>query len=133
MKKETEIDLKKILSSRIKKARQAKGLTQPELAELIDSTDRNISNYETGYSYPSIRILYLLSTALSTSVDYLFGLTNNPNISKEQNNSHLTETDYRLLNELKNNKQMYQLLAENPEKGVHYIYKIWKLMNEWND
>src|SRR5690625_7914638 len=72
-----EIDKDKvlsILSKRIKNSRENKGLTQPELAKLINSTDRNISNYETGYSFPSIAVLYIISIALSTSIVYLLGL-----------------------------------------------------------
>jgi len=125
------LDLKSVLSSRIKEARLSKGLTQPELAKLIDSTDRNVSNYETGYSYPSIKILYSISNALSTSVDYLFGLTDNPTISKGSNENYLNKDDFRLLDQLKTDEDLYQFLAKSPEKGINYIYKIWKLMDEW--
>lgn len=124
-------DLKHVLSSRIKEARLSKGLTQPELARLINSTDRNVSNYETGYSFPSIKILYSMSTALSTSVDYLLGLTDDPTISKTSLENNLTKDDLRLLDQLKNDEELYQFLAQNPKKGIQYIYKIWKLMDKW--
>lgn len=131
-KNEKSIVLKEVLSSRLKEARIHKGLTQPELAQLIESTDRNLSNYETGYSYPSIKVLYKLSIALSTSVDYLFGFTDNPTISKNITaKNNLTKDDYRLLDELKNDEDLYCFLAKNPEKGIRYIYNIWKLMDEW--
>lgn len=128
---ENNVELKVILGKRIKEARIAKGLTQPELAKIINSTDRNISNYETGYSYPSIKVLYSLSKGLSTSIDYLFGLTDNPVISTNKHDIELSKEDYRLLDQLKRDEDLYHFLSQNPEKGIYYIYKIWKLMEEW--
>src|SRR5690625_3742491 len=87
LKKQEEI--KQIFSQRLKKMRLSKGLTQPKLAKLVKSTDRNISNYETGYSLPSVPVLLNLSIALSTSVDYLLGLSNNPSIN--ETDEQLTE------------------------------------------
>jgi len=124
-------EILKTLSNRIKIARRKKGLTQPELAELINSTDRNISNYETGYSFPSISVLYGISNALSTSVDYLLGLSDDPSISKESN--YLTSEDLQLIAKLKSEEEMYNYLTSNTESGVHYIYEILKLLQKWKE
>src|SRR5690625_4145282 len=90
----TQEEIKQIFSQRLKEVRLNKGLTQPMLAKIVKSTDRNISNYETGYSLPSVPVLLNLSIALSTSVDYLLGLSNNPSIANEK--EPLTSADYRL-------------------------------------
>lgn len=129
-----EIDKDKvlsILSKRIKSSRENKGLTQPELAKLINSTDRNISNYETGYSFPSIAVLYSISIALSTSIDYLLGLTDDPNISEE--NTFLNDKDLQLIRKLKSDKEIYSYLTSNADSGVYYIYEILKLMKKWKN
>lgn len=123
--------IQSVLSCRIKEARLAKGLTQPELAKLINSTDRNISNYETGYSFPSITVLYNISVVLSTSVDYLFGLTDDPEISVE--GKELTSDDLRLINKLKSEEDIYEYLTENTDSAVYYIYEIWKLMDKFKE
>src|SRR5690625_2685837 len=120
-----------ILSKRIKSSRENKGLTQPELAKLINSTDRNISNYETGYSFPSIAVLYSISVALSTSIDYLLGLTNDPNVSKEK--TFLSEEDMQLITKLKSDEYIYTFLTSNTDNGVYYIYEILKLMEKWKE
>lgn len=127
LKKQEEI--KQIFSQRLKEIRTAKGLTQPKLAKLIQSTDRNISNYETGYSLPSVPVLLNLSIALSTSVDYLLGLSNNPSITHSDN--HLTSKDYQLIEQLKSDKEIYDYLTRDTESGVSYIYDSWKLMRKW--
>lgn len=127
MKQQEEI--KQIFSQRLKEVRIAKGLTQPKLAELVQSTDRNISNYETGYSLPSVPVLLNLSIALSTSVDYLLGLSNNPSIINADD--HLTSADYRLIEQLKSDKEIYNYLTKDTESGVSYIYDSWKLMRKW--
>lgn len=124
-------EFKKIFSSRLKKSRIKKGLTQPELAKLIGSTDRNISNYETGYSFPSIIVLYKLSIALSTSIDYLFGFTDNPQINKKDED--LSIDDYSLLNKLKSEEILYEYLISNDFNNIHYINKIINLFEEWKE
>lgn len=124
-------EFKKIFSSRLKKSRIKKGLTQPELAKLIGSTDRNISNYETGYSFPSIIVLYKLSIALSTSIDYLFGFTDNPQINKKDED--LSIDDYSLLNKLKSEECLYEYLISNNFNNIHYINKIINLFEEWKE
>lgn len=121
--------IQKTLSDRLKKARMEKGLTQPELAKIIGSTDRNISNYETGYSFPSIVVLYKISIALSTSVDYLFGFTEDPTI--HESDKQLTDADFRILEQLKKEEELYEYLKKNTDTGFHYINEIWKLLDKW--
>ncbi|WP_346207593.1 helix-turn-helix transcriptional regulator [Caldifermentibacillus hisashii] len=125
-----DIDLKNILGKRIKEVREAKGLTQPELAERIGSTDRNVSNYETGYSFPSVKVLYQISVELDASIDYLLGLTNDPKVSNKQFHQ-LSAQDFKILDELKSEEEIYEYFAKNPKKGLKYIIKILKLMEEW--
>lgn len=60
-------------STNLRIARKNKSLTQEALATAINSTKATISNYETGYSEPSIEILIKLSEKLEVTIDFLCG------------------------------------------------------------
>lgn len=66
---------KKLLGKRIKEARNKKGLTQENLAELINVSSFYISRLESGGKSPSVETLIKLSNTLDVSADYL--LSNN--------------------------------------------------------
>jgi transcriptional regulator with XRE-family HTH domain len=51
-----------------------RGLTQADLAELIGSTQRNVSHYETVAEYPPTDVLVKIATVLKASADELLGL-----------------------------------------------------------
>lgn len=59
------------LGAKIKKLRQAKGLTQDNLAELIGCNTSHISNIENNYTKLSLNALLAIANSLDTSVDYL--------------------------------------------------------------
>jgi transcriptional regulator with XRE-family HTH domain len=54
--------------------RQARGMTQIQLAAAIDSTQRAISYYETGGGYPAPQVLVALAQVLHVTSDELLGL-----------------------------------------------------------
>ena len=55
----------------IKNARAKKGLSQEQLAEILDITSTHISYLETGTKSPSIEMLVKLANALDVSADDL--------------------------------------------------------------
>ncbi len=55
-------------TSIIKAIREAKGMTQSELAEIIGVTSKAVSKWETGKGLPDISLLKPLAAALDTSV-----------------------------------------------------------------
>jgi transcriptional regulator with XRE-family HTH domain len=59
---------------RLTELRLARGLTQTQLAELIDSTQRCISRYETVAEFPPAATVIDLAQALKVSADELLGL-----------------------------------------------------------
>jgi|SRR5687768_14745569 len=59
---------------RLMRLRMARGLTQTQLAELIGSSQRAISSYETIAEYPPTAVLIKLAKALEVSTDLLLGL-----------------------------------------------------------
>ena len=64
------MDIGKI-SNLIKTKRKEKGLTQDELAEKINVTEKAISRWETGRGTPDISLLIPLSKTLGISVSEL--------------------------------------------------------------
>jgi len=64
-----------ILGQRIHDRRIELGLSQEELAGRIGTNQRQISYYETSKNDPTGRVLKALARALSTSADWLLGLS----------------------------------------------------------
>ncbi len=58
----------------IARKRKEHGLTQMQLAEKLSITDRAVSKWETGESYPDITFLPALANMFETSVDLLIGM-----------------------------------------------------------
>lgn len=73
-----QITTSNLFSSRLKQLRQAKGLSQKQLAIEINSAERTIQSYELNVRTPSIDICITLTNYFNVSLDYLVGLTDNP-------------------------------------------------------
>ena len=63
---------------RLRQVRDARGLTQNQLADLCDIGHVLIYRYENSVTEPSFRILTMLATKLEVRMDYLAGLTDDP-------------------------------------------------------
>lgn len=62
----------KLLGERIRQFRQAKGISQEELAFKINSARNFIGCIERGEKAPTVYILYKIASVLSVSVEKLF-------------------------------------------------------------
>ncbi len=62
-----------MLAQRLRYARKARGLTQEDLAEKVQTTKGTISNYENNHSSPPNEMLSMLADALDVSTDWLLG------------------------------------------------------------
>ena len=63
---------------RLTELRKEQRLTQDDLAKIIGSNKRNISNYEVGRSSPNINLLKKMATYFNVSIDYLVGYSDEP-------------------------------------------------------
>jgi transcriptional regulator with XRE-family HTH domain len=61
------------LGPRLRKVREARGLSARELARRLTCSPSLISQIERGLSAPSVGMLYALASELRTSLDFLFG------------------------------------------------------------
>ncbi len=64
-------DLKVITASNIINLRTAKGMTQAELGELLNYSDKSVSKWERAEAVPDAYVLKKMSEIFSVSVDYL--------------------------------------------------------------
>lgn len=53
-------------------ARKVKNLTQMQLAELLDCKKTTISNWENGYSKPTLDDVYKVAKVLGSNINHLF-------------------------------------------------------------
>ena len=68
-------DLKKIIANNISELRRAFPLTQAELAEKLNYSDKAVSKWERGESIPDIEVLKQIADLFGVSVDYLLSET----------------------------------------------------------
>ena len=66
------MNIKKELGEKIKRLRKSRGLTQEQLAELVDISSRNLSNIEQGISFAKAETLEKIIISLNTSTQELF-------------------------------------------------------------
>ncbi len=64
-------ELKLIIAKNIQSLRQAKGMTQAELAEKLNYSDKSVSKWERGESLPDITGLKGIADLFQVSLDYL--------------------------------------------------------------
>ena len=80
----THMETNELFAKNLAKLRKDKGITQLELANVLNFTDRNISKWENGQSLPSIDILLILSSFFNVSIDDML----KKDLTIEKNDSH---------------------------------------------
>lgn len=116
-----------ILGTRIKALRKAKGLTQSQLADLINVTKVSICCYEKGNRTPNLETFMDLVNVLDTTPNYLLG--SDIKVVSEVEESYsvfLPKEDIQIITELAKNKDLITLLRKDPKRGVEYIIKKTK-------
>ena len=66
-------------ATRLKELRRSKKITQLTLALELKTNQNTISRYENGEREPGINEIVAIANYFNVSVDYLLGVTNNPN------------------------------------------------------
>ena len=70
-------------SKRLEGAMSARAISKKELSELAEVSPSSLASYLKGERTPSVPVLVRLSQALSTTTDYLLGLSEVRDIAKE--------------------------------------------------
>jgi transcriptional regulator with XRE-family HTH domain len=68
------MDIRQIVSANLRQYRKAKSLNQRELADLIDTTTKTVSDYEVGRTTPSYDTIERIAAALEIPEAALFGV-----------------------------------------------------------
>lgn len=90
--------MNKVIGDRISAMRKEMNLTQLQLAEKLNISDKAVSKWESGNGDPSIEMLILLSDLFNCTIDYLVKGTKN--ISKR--NNYLLKQDPEIIEFYKN-------------------------------
>jgi len=67
------MELVEIIAEQLRKALEARVLSQRQFAKILDVPQGTISSYCIGRSYPSVQMLVRMCDALGVSADYLLG------------------------------------------------------------
>ena len=62
----------------LKRARERKGYTQVQLAEIMKVTSKTVANWEQGIAFPTTEKLSILANVLNCDLDYLTGRIDEP-------------------------------------------------------
>ena len=64
----------KVFQEKLKELRKEQGLMQKSIAEILQTTNSSISDWECGRSQPDLATLVKIAVFFDVSVDYLLGL-----------------------------------------------------------
>lgn len=70
--------LKPIIAANVTELRRARGMTQLDLAQRLNYTDKAISKWERGESIPDVTVLKNIADLFGVTVDYLLSATHEP-------------------------------------------------------
>ena len=70
------VDLREIIAKNICDLRIGAGMTQSNLAAVLNYSDKAVSKWERAESIPDIEVLKEIADLFGVSVDYLLGRTN---------------------------------------------------------
>ena len=65
------MELKQVIADNVSSLRRDAGMTQAELAEKLNYTDKAVSKWERGESCPDITVLKTIAELFGVTVDYL--------------------------------------------------------------
>ncbi len=71
-----------VFHSKIREFRKTINLTQKQMAERLNISERAYQYYESGQREPNLDTLFDISNVFDISIDYLLGKTNNPSSHK---------------------------------------------------
>jgi transcriptional regulator with XRE-family HTH domain len=73
-----EVSPLSVFSERLQSIRTQKSLTQKQLAQQLEITERSYQRYELGEREPNINTLVQIANILDADLNFLLGLTDDP-------------------------------------------------------
>jgi transcriptional regulator with XRE-family HTH domain len=109
------------MGKRLKDARLDLGLSQEELGKLVGVSKVSISGYEKGRKTPNLKTFLKLIEVLNINIDYALGQELIIKEEKEEYILKLSSIDINIINEIKQNKYVYNKFIDNPKRTVQLI------------
>lgn len=115
------------VGNRLKEIRKKRGLTQEELGKLINVTKVSVCCYEKETQLPSLDTLDDLTKVFGVDANYFFG-KDVPVVMEDTKDYvvYLAKEDLELINEIKQNKELYNMLISDPKRMVELVDKKLK-------
>lgn len=110
-----------MFSKRLQELRESRGLSQQDLAAILDTDRQRIYRYENGRNEPSGDIVVKIAQYFEVTTDYLFGLTADPHGYQEV--EELTDMERRLIAALRGKSftevfAVMSALSEQSDKAI---------------
>ena len=116
-----------IIGKRLKEARIKKNMSQEQLGNLLGVSKVSICGYEKGTRTPTMENFLDLIKILELEPDYVLG--RDKTVVSEKNREYkivMADEDIQIINELKNNRELYNKLCSDPKRAIELINR--KLM-----
>lgn len=110
------------VGSRIKELRKSKGLTQQQLADMVNVTKVSICCYEKGTRFPNIETFCDLVRCLETTPNYLLGM--DVNVIAESEESYVVsiqKEELELIKEFRNYPKIIKEINGSPKRFAQRI------------
>ena len=119
--------MSKVNGLKIKETRKKLGLSQEKLANKIGVSKVTICWYENGDRVPSLENFLKLSDELNLSLDELTGREVNVVAEDETEYSvKMPKRDIEIISEIKNKKDLYKKLYNDPKRTIELIERKLK-------
>lgn len=115
------------VGKRLKELRQNRGLTQQQLGNMINVTKVSICCYENNTRVPNLETLEDLIKVLNVEANYLLG--NDVRVVKEDDTNYsimMSKDDINIINTLKEHKELYNKVINDPKRVIELIDKKMK-------
>lgn len=110
-----------MVGKKLKELRENAGLTQRELAKILDVKSSEISQYEKGKRTPRWNRFNKMLDFFNVSADYVLGREVNVVSDDDEYKIRLSKNDLQMLREIKNYPKLYEILVENPKRSIKVI------------
>ena len=112
-----------ILGYRLRELRKENKMSQSDLGKILGITKVSISGYENGTRIPSLDILNKILDVFGVSADYLLGRELNVVCEDSGITMSLSTSDIEIIKEIRNNSELFNIIANNPKRFFSMITK----------
>ena len=113
------MELKKIISARVKELRDESGLSQVEIAKQLGITQATVARYEKGINFPQPEHLLWYADNFNVSLDWIYGRTNQRKYKNLKKNleKYMSEDMKAIIGQsLEPGEDVYEMIKERVEE-----------------